>query len=247
VNAIPRINAARNSSEHAAAAQDMLASLDDPVTRVVSVRTEPRTAPDPVRMASDSDDVLTVSIRDYRVLADYWIAQPQLRPVAGAVRKSKAVIFDLRPIGGFGIRRLADHLPWVGLDETLAVVSRTEPGQRKRVHRGFPDRARNRLFQSTLSISDGRRDSVSNPDRTGRPVVFEGKPADDPVVEVREIGLTGGLKARVRISELLYRDGTSGLAPNAVVEFGNPLAVARAIVRNSIPADTSAKLQNADS
>ncbi|HYC31012.1 MAG TPA: hypothetical protein VEB59_01925, partial [Gemmatimonadales bacterium] len=89
--AVPRVSAARDRTEYAAAVQEMLAALDDPVTTVVSdgdATPQPSPGePDPRSWWTD-DGVLVVSLRNAADLGDFNRTADRLEAIADTIRRA---------------------------------------------------------------------------------------------------------------------------------------------------------------
>ncbi len=140
------------------AAEQLLASLGDPATRVVT-KPVPRSAPTPRDPTwRDERGVLVVDLRDPATTPDWNDAGPRWRALADAVAGARAVVFDLRsaPDTTFESRfALANAFVDSGVGLALACHGLTAPAVRSRGYDGFaPERGGTsggyqRLFQLT--------------------------------------------------------------------------------------------------
>lgn len=139
VAAVPRVSAAADRAVYAAAIEDMLGALGDPVTKVQPERAaEPLAShaePDP-RSWWTADSVLVVSLRNSIDLNDFSRTTERLVRVADTIRAARRVVFDLR-----GSAAEETDLDWVlgesGICSLFAPSPIRAPDQRGRLHSGF--------------------------------------------------------------------------------------------------------------
>ena len=139
VAVVPRVSAAPDRAGYAAAVQQMLDVLGDPVTRVERERQpEPppsRGEPDP-RSWWTGDSVLVVSLRNSTDLADFNRTIERLAGITDTVHGARRVIFDLRAPS-----REETDLEWVlgesGILSLFTTSPVRAPDQRGRLHSGF--------------------------------------------------------------------------------------------------------------
>jgi len=131
MSALPQVIRAETTEAFAEAVQSMLDQLDDPVTRVVSIRPDGKTISgaaqrktDAPRLASYSDETLIVDL-----------SHPSVTPgmvfdLGAEIDKADEIVFDLRgaPADGTVIRRISAFLRW------RPVVA---PAHRYRIHSGY--------------------------------------------------------------------------------------------------------------
>ncbi len=186
------------------------------------------------------DKIVIVTIRNYADLADFQGASDKLEAVQKEIGKARAVLFDLRsaaPLRADQWGLLSDEFAWSGIQKSLSSSTLSTPGQRLRMHVGFApqDGSPSGGYHSAFSVRDGQRLS-GGPDTQDRPIAFlinawselppialalqgvgkgfivaEGKANDASVVRTHRIRLAEEIEAQVRLGELVYEDGTSGL------------------------------------
>jgi C-terminal processing protease CtpA/Prc len=193
-----------------------------------------------------ADGLLVVNLNDYGLLSDFAGLRAKLPELAKELPKARAVIFDLRPAapptedqrGGlsyfFQLSQLLNHF-------IQAPVS--TPGERTRMHMGFPPQRGGTSggYTSAFLTTDGSL-LQPTPDAKEVPVVFlvnkntelpssalalqaagkarivsEGESTDAAAVSTQRIELTEGVSVEMRLGELVYEDGTTGLQPDKVV------------------------------
>ncbi len=254
VATIPTVEAATDSASYAAAVQTMLDALDDPATRIVEVDFPPMPPPgepDPLSYWT-VDSMLVVTLNPKTLGQDFFAAVGKLRGVAAEAGKARGLVFDLRsefPIG------LDYYLQWSGLDKALAAVPLAPPGQRKRLHMGYPPQQgmSSGGYYNGFTTSNGQYIAPSG-SGIDAPVVFlinesggipslalalqeagraavvsEGTVSDAALVETHTVAMSDGVQASVRLGELIYPDGTAGFAPNLSVD-GADEAVQRSLM-----------------
>ena len=233
--AIARIQSAGNDKEYAAAVGEMLDALGDSTSRVlqaVPIQTAPANRPPYLR--TDAGIVMVTG-----ATAD------ELSPSLARLRKelagARAVVFDLRshaPVPTQARGAVTWAFDQSGLATVISTTPVTVPGERRRIHFGFnPEWG----YQSGFYTSDGRVISPA-PDARDLPSVFVvnaysviprvalalqavGKAAivadglynEESLVTTREVVLSDGLVAQVRVGEIVCADGTTGLHPDLVV------------------------------
>lgn len=142
VAAIPRVRSAETTGEYAAALQDLLNVLGDPLTRVVNSS--------PVAMSKQvnndgqklgyrlsEDGILIITVGNYFELW-HQANQEKLKAITAEVPKAKAIVFDLRsagPVGEYGQFQLTSSFGQI--DRMLSTAPLLTPGERSRLHRGF--------------------------------------------------------------------------------------------------------------
>ncbi len=170
-----------------------------------------------------------------------------------------------------------------GLNNALAFGAFKAPGQRSRMHSGLasPYEGGSVYYHSGFYVRDGAAIEAD----TGiprKPVVFlidpssglppiapalqaagearivaEGGASDASLVETHRIDLADGVEVRLRITELVYEDGTTGLTPDLVVPAGENRALEAALklardpgtaappARRKLPAYATPRRENA--
>ncbi len=181
VTAIPMVSAVVETRDYAAAVQDMLAALDDPVTRVI--QDEPAdtvSAPHESQPSYSftSDNILVVTIHYYEDLTDFTRAVQKLREIKMEIPKARGVLFDLRAaapvsqeMGYLGYLHLVFRM-----SEIATVLSSTPlvtAGERTRMHLGFAPQIGSMGFGYTTAfqVVDGRR-ILPAPEAQDVPIVF---------------------------------------------------------------------------
>jgi C-terminal processing protease CtpA/Prc len=234
--ALPKAAAARNAEEYTRAVESMLSVLEDPATGVVR-RIAPAARP-PAGVSQVLDGVLVVTIRPETA--------PLVRAAGAAIAAAKGVVFDLRhheAWGGQDSESAGLVFISAGLNSRLAFGSLKAPGHRSRIHSGLasPWNGGSAFYHSAFYVRDGAviEGSAGTPQKpvvflidgssslppiapalqaTGKAwIVSEGNPSDASLVDKSLIDLPQGVRVQVRLSELVYEDGTSGLVPNLVV------------------------------
>jgi C-terminal processing protease CtpA/Prc len=244
VAAIPAVKAARDPDEYARAVQHMLDALDDPATRVI--RRSPATVPPPAPLARLTDDrilIITLNPATYR---DTGSPSVTLAPALAEWRKARGVVFDLRFQQQWQDRNPAIVgmlFQTAGVNQLLQFAPMRAPAQRSRMYSGLPPTAPggSLFFHHAHYVRDGgviQQRASARP----KPVVFlvdessllppiapalqaagrarivaQGRASDAGLVERRRIELPAGVEVLLRTSELLYEDGTTGLAPDRSV------------------------------
>ncbi|MGC8791911.1 MAG: hypothetical protein ACP5U2_00795, partial [Bryobacteraceae bacterium] len=266
VTAIAAVEAARDASEYARAVQRMLDALDDPVTRVI--RPWPVPAPPPEPLARLTHDQILIVTLNPATLKDSGPPAVPLAPALVHWRKARGVVFDLRGQHEWQDRNPAlvgVLFQAGGFNQLLQFACLRAPAQRSRMYSGLPPTAPGGsiFFHPAHYVRDG---GVIQPRSEARPkpvvflvdessllppiapalqsagyarIVAEGRASDAGLVERRKIELPGGLAVSLRTSELLYEDGSTGLAPDLCLPAearDSALAAALDLVRNPAPA-----------
>ena len=239
VAAIPKVRAARNAEECRAALQNMLAILEDPLTRVSPVSPPATTGEGTTgqrlayRMALDS--ILVITAGDYYALTDAS-SQTTLREIVGSVPKARALVIDLRsnnPTEDYGRFQLSATLDQIARLITTKTLS--TPGERRRVFYGFENSSpfSSGQYRAGFFVQNGERirpaegahdlPSIVLLNRyAGLPgwipalqavgqslIIFDGDPAEMTIGKTESLDLADGLVAHVRVSEPVHADGTS--------------------------------------
>jgi hypothetical protein len=100
VRTIPKLDAARNGEEHAAAVEGMLNELGDPVTHVLnaSVPTSPSSsAQRQPTFRKNADGVLVVAMTNYSDFEDFSGTREKLAALKKELPTAPSIVFDLRP------------------------------------------------------------------------------------------------------------------------------------------------------
>jgi C-terminal processing protease CtpA/Prc len=162
VSAIPKVYAAHNAREYAAAVQEMLSILGDLVTRVVHPEhLAPIPPPHETQPSFEftSDEILVVKINYYQDIFDINSASQRLAAIQTEIPKACAILFDLRaaaPVSpGLGDLSFAFRL-----SEITALLSTTPlvtAGERSRMHIGLVPQISSMGFPytSAFQVTDG--------------------------------------------------------------------------------------------
>jgi C-terminal processing protease CtpA/Prc len=235
VRAVPKVRAAANHEELAAAVGSMLAELDDPATRVVRKAKGNEMKADSV--FKWSGELLTVNIGPYADVEDESALYDVYEQLPAEVAKAKAVIFDLRT-------RHAEVPGWILENAPLSDVAVTVPPMRGVLHSGYVPQFGPTFggYQSALQLVpssplEAARAGTKVPARTviivgnqvpplaaalwwsGRAaIVAERTISDRNVAETRSIELGGDWNAVVRLTE----PAVGGLVADAVVSSRAP-------------------------
>ncbi|HSM17347.1 MAG TPA: S41 family peptidase, partial [Gemmatimonadales bacterium] len=246
VAAIPRVRAAQTSSEYATAVQMLLRVLGDPLTRVLTPRTETRAATPNTEFGHrlTDDGILFINAGEYGALFAPSVPQVVER-IQSAYRDARAVVIDLRSRGPTdAYARFQLTYAFSGLESLLTTEPLDTPGEWYRVHTGYESEGpfSSGQYQTGVFIRRGRRVTPSTGSR-GIPIVFvlnehagilpitvplqlagharivfEGDLAQHTVGETVEIALPDGVTVQVRRSESVLADGMSAaFRPDAVV------------------------------
>jgi hypothetical protein len=172
---VARVNAAPDRAAYAAAVAEMLATLDDPVTRLARDSepspTPSRGEPDP-RSWWTADSVLVVSLRNPADFADFYRTIERLTAIADTIRGARRVVFDLRASAP---GRSDD---WAfgesGIPSLFAPAPARAPDQRGRLHAGIPPERGNTSggYYSGFYTVDGARVPAGDSGAGGRAAVL---------------------------------------------------------------------------
>lgn len=245
VAAIPKVNTAPTSADFASAVQGMLATLSDPVTRVVQAETPgaPSSRERHPIATLTRDSVLVVTMTNYADLGDWSAATEKLQKIGDDARRARGVVFDLRRrVAAADTGVVSPVFDWSGLSARLASDSLAAPGQRGRMHSGFPNQEgySSGEYYSAFYVIDGQRFAPSDSAITcpimflinegselpavalalqegGRAaIVSEGAASDASAVRTMRFTLPDSLQVEIRLGELLYADGSGGLRTDAI-------------------------------
>jgi len=249
------VSAAGSTAEYAAAVQGMLDALGDRATRVV--REEPSGAPSvgerhPLsRWVADS--VLFITATNYADLDDFPGAIAKFRAIGELAARARGVVLDLRRMVPSADAALAFELTQSRLLNRLVAETLAAPGHRSRMHSGYrPDAVGGGFYYSAWQTRDGQvlvpaRGSTRKPvvlvvnDYSDIPeaalalvvarraaLVVVGAETDAPLVQAARLPLGEGLEASLRLSELVFPDGSGGLPADSVLPTdANDSAVVR--------------------
>jgi len=240
LTAIDKTDAAKTDDDFVAAAGGMLAALRDPATHVV---TDKESAPSPGDVtgpptAKPGDDgILIVRIGN----GDYSSTLQAVNQIAPQFASAKAIVFDLR-----GSKMAAYVLRTLPVSQAA-----TEPGSFSRSHSGYPapDGSGSGGYFSEMAVREGlpilpgkeKKDvpavflvnkSTTIPmvalalQNGGTGAIVSEDPIDDSQADVSEdVPLIGKRMAAVRIKELYYADGTTGVTVNRVLNVTGDAAL----------------------
>ena len=179
VAAIPKVNAANDASDYAAAVQGMLKALGDPVTQVV--QREPADIASPPHESQPSytftpDNILVVTIRYYQNLSDFFSARQKMAAIKAEIPKAHGVLFDLRAAAPVSYAMREIMLLAFQSSEIASALSSTPlitASERTRMHLGFTPHVSGMGFPytSAFQVVDGRRISPA-PKAQDIPTVF---------------------------------------------------------------------------
>jgi C-terminal processing protease CtpA/Prc len=244
LTAIDKTNAAKSLDDFLAAAAGMLAALHDPATHLL---TDQDSAPLPDDVAGPptakpgDDGILIVRIGN----GDYMSTMQAVDRMQPQFAGAKAIVFDLR-----GSKMAAYVLHTVPVSRATA-----GPGNFSRRHFGYPspDGSDSGGYFSEMAVRDGLAILPGN-DKKDVPAVFlinkgttipklalalqdggtgaivSEDPIDDRQADLSEdVPLIAGHAAVVRIKELYYPDGTTGVTANRVLNVTGEPALQAAI------------------
>jgi C-terminal processing protease CtpA/Prc len=241
VNAIADVSAAQDGAAYGGAVEKMLATLDDPATCVIPRKGADEDVPLPTSYLTD-DHILVITASSYD--AGFEVALERMKTVVEEVKTARGVLFDARAAVMPSLRgALEAVLEWSGIAELVTPTPVVAPGQRSRMHVGFaPQRGKTSGgYYSAFLVRDG---NLLAPGQgvTEKPVVFlindrsdlpalalalqgagkaaivcEGEVSDTSAVSALRLDVGEGLHAQVRLSELVYEDGSGGLHADAII------------------------------
>ena len=242
--AIPKASSAVSDKEFAVAVADMLKTLADPATRLLTSEElePPKGSNAGPAVKTMPDGVKVVQIGN----SEYMTAEAAVQDMWPTLARSKAVVFDIR---GSGIAGSVIPSNWP------VSKSGAGPGFASRRHSGYvaPDTNGSGGYYSSLEIRTGLRLQTTHEDNGVRAVFLVDKsssmpplalalqaigqgavvsegPIDDQQAEVSEaVPVLDDLKATVRVKELYYPDETTGLNANRVLTEKGDAALNAAI------------------
>ena len=244
LKAIDKTNAAKSDEDFIAAASGMLETLGDPATHMATDEDLPGSSGEASGSAAakpTDDGLLLVRIGN----ADYMATMQVINQMRPQLASAKAVVFDLR-----GSKMAANLLHVFPVGETAIA-----PGTFSREHSGYPapdgsgsgGYFSHMAIRAGLEISPGseKKDlpavflvnkattipmlALALQDRGTAAIVSEG-PIDDRQTDVSEyVQLNGRGAATVRIKELYYPDGSTGVVPNRVLDVKGEQALTATI------------------
>ena len=194
----------------------------------------------------NADGVLVVAMTNYADFQDFVGTGEKLEALKKELPTARAVVFDLRPAAtpseseqGFA----SDAISESGVAGALTTVPLDMPGERRPMHIGYvPQDGTTSGDYSSGFYLQGRQPIRPGPGAKDIPVVFlisphadlpdmalglqasgrgavvaEGSFNEEVAVSTQTVELTDNVRARIRLGELVYADGTSGFEPNLVV------------------------------
>lgn len=230
VAAIPRVEAATRIEEYRAALQGMVAVLGDPVTRIEPAVPEPGppdAAAAPDWLTTPAPGILLVRIAGLVAeRADFPAIRARIGQVAAEAAKARVLVLDLRvprPLAPYALG-LASRL-----DAALPAITEW-PSERVLEHRGYATQdgqTSGGYYSSFLTIGaklatpgdspgpshvvvlvdpgGGVPSSALALQASGRAtIVARGALGEDAAVAMTDVALPGGLRAQVRLGELLW-------------------------------------------
>ena len=195
----------------------------------------------------NADGVLVISMTNYADFQDFVGTGEKLEALKKELPTARAVVFDLRPAvtPSESEQGLAsDGISESGVPGKLTSVSLDMPGERRRMYIGYaPQDGTTSGDYSSGFYLQGRQPIKPGSDAKDIPVIFligphgdlpdvalglqasgrgavvaEGSFNEEVAVSTQTVELTDGVRARIRLGELVYADGTSGFEPNLVVQ-----------------------------
>ncbi len=194
----------------------------------------------------NADGVLVVAMTNYADFQDFVGTGEKLEALKKELPTARAVVFDLRPAAtpseseqGFA----SDAISESGVAGALTTVPLDMPGERRPMHIGYaPQDGTTSGDYSSGFYLQGRQPIKPGSDAKNIPVIFligphgdlpdvalglqasgrgavvaEGSFNEEVAVSTQTVELPDGVRARIRLGELVYADGTSGFEPNLVV------------------------------
>jgi C-terminal processing protease CtpA/Prc len=256
IKAIPKVDGARTPEEYSAAIAGMLSELGDPATHVLTAPSkaagENSTPPEERQptFRKNADGILIVTMTNYSAFQDFVGTREKLGAIKKQLPTATGVVFDLRPTRtpseseqGMAAYGLSES----GLPEILTSVSLDLPGERRRMHIGYPPQQGTTSGdyssgfylkgRQTIKPGSGAKDVpvvfligpyADLPDMAlglqaaGRgAVVVEGTFNEEVAVSTQNVDLPEGVRAQIRLGEMVYGDGTVGFEPNLTVPASN--------------------------
>jgi C-terminal processing protease CtpA/Prc len=195
---------------------------------------------------TNSDGVLVVAMTNYSDFADIGGTVAKLRSLKKELPATHAIVFDLRPAAvpsDLDQAAASRSLDVSGLVQSLTAAPIDLPGERRRMHAGYVNEdSPSSSFPSSGFYARSGRSITPESGAKDIPVVFlidsraalpdfalalqasgkgaivaEGSYDEAAVVGTRTADLTDGVRAQLRLGELVYNDGTTGFAPNVTV------------------------------
>lgn len=194
----------------------------------------------------NADGILVVTMTNYADFQDFYGTEKKLEALKRELPKARALVFDLRPgvtpsesEQGFASYTISAS----GLVGELTTISVDIPGERRRMYLGYaPQDGSTSGDYSSGFYLQGRQPIKPDSGAKDIPVVFligahadlpdmalglqasgkgaivvEGAFNEEVAVSTQTVELPDGVRAQIRLSELVYADGTSGFEPNLTV------------------------------
>ena len=194
----------------------------------------------------NADGVLVVTMTKYSDFQDLVGTREKLEALKKELPSVHAVVFDLRPEvtpseseQGYTSYAISES----GLAGMLTTVSLDMPGERRRMHIGYaPQDGTTSGDYSSGFYLQGRQPIKPASDARDLPVIFligphadlpdmalgfqasgrgaivsEGSFNEEVAVTTQNVELPSGVRAQIRLGELIYGNGTSGFEPNLTV------------------------------
>jgi C-terminal processing protease CtpA/Prc len=194
----------------------------------------------------NADGVLVVAMTNYSDFQDFVGTTKKLEALKKELPTARAVVFDLRPEAtpSESEQGSASYaISASGLAGVLTTVSLDMPGERRRMHIGYaPQDGTTSGDYSSGFYLQGRQPIKPGSSAKDIPVIFliglhadlpgmalglqasgkgaivsEGSFNEEVAVSTQTVELPDGVRAQIRLGELVYGDGTSGLQPNLTV------------------------------
>jgi len=255
VNALPHIREARTSEEYAAAVQSMLDALGDPLTRVLpqeKAETAPQPpetgkAPEVLRTLEGGVVLLDLAAANRLKVDDLY---SRTQEISKALTEAPAVIINLRRLGGssyYAYSLLEDLQP------TLISVPSRAPAQRYLLHSGYRPQdgaTSGGYYSGFLTLAADTFAPLPGAPAKLKRVVFlvspgdfipslafalqaagtgslvsEGTLTEEAIVNDRVYDLGEGVRAKVRVSELMPLAGWPGFHVDAEAPEGEEEAL----------------------
>ena len=192
------------------------------------------------------DGILVVSMTKYSDFQDFYGTREKLESLKKEIPTARAIVFDLRPEAAPSESEqglASDALSRSGIAGALTTAPLEMPGERRRMHIGYaPQDGSTSGDYSSGFYLQGRQAIKPAAEAKDIPVVFligplsdlpdialgfqalnrgaivsEGLPNEEAAVSTQNVELPDGVRARIRLGELVYADGTGGFTPNLIV------------------------------
>ncbi len=249
IDAIPKVRAANNASDYAAAIQEMLAVLGDPVTRVIKKKPVDTDTPPHESQPSFTftpDNILVVRINHYEDIFDIQGAAQKMAAIKMEIPNARGILFDLRAATSVSLEmgELSLIFRLSEIDTVLSSTPLVTAGERSRVHLGLAPQISRISFPYTgaFQVVDGRR-ILPAPEAQDIPIVFlvnewselppealalqiagkaaifvEGHASEVSLgVKTNTVSLVDNVVVEMRLSEIIYEDGSGGFLPDRII------------------------------